>query len=289
MASVVGVARKAAVRTEVGNLVTGYLAQKIFSGEFKPGDLVPKETELASRFAISRASVRSGLAPLAALGIIDRQAGRGTTVQEYRDWNILDATVTRWMVDHAAPNPDFLREIFEFRRATEPLIAALAATRARARDLVAIEEAFEAMEANCDCGRPEGADSAFTAADIAFHTAIYRATRNLVWAQLAHILRPSILLVIRQSNDTADELRDSLGRHRMLMEAIRRRDRQSAFDAALRVMNRTGYDLGLSGAHEDDAILAQLRARLSPADPSGAPESQGPTDGSGDNTEEVLR
>lgn len=254
-------------RGEVGNLVTGHLAQRIFSGELKPGDVVPKETELTVQFGISRASVRSGLAPLAALGIVHRQAGRGTIVQDYRDWNILDPTVTRWMVDHAAPNPDFLREIFEFRRTTEPLIAALAASRARARDLVAIEEAFEAMERHWDADRPSGADSAFTLADIAFHTAIYRATRNLVWAQLAHILQPSILLVIRRSNDTADELRDSLERHRKLMEAIRMRNCEAAFDAALRVMNRTGYDLGLSDAREDDTILAQLRARLTPAAP----------------------
>lgn len=254
-------------RMDAGNQVTDHLARRIFSGELLPGDVVPKETELAEQFAISRASVRSGLAPLAALGIIQRQAGRGTTVQDYREWTILDPAVTGWMVDHAAPNPAFLRGIFEFRRTTEPLIAAMAASRAKARDLVAIEEAFDAMERHWDDPRSGDRESAFTLADIDFHTAIYRATHNLVWAQLAHILRPSILLVIRQSNDTADELRDSLERHRTLMDSIRLRQPDAAFDAALRVMNRTGYDLGLSSPPGDDDVLARLRARLSPSSP----------------------
>lgn len=250
-------------RAETGNQVTEYLAHQIFAGHLLPGSVVPKETELATLFGISRASVRSGLAPLVSLGIIQRQAGRGTTVQEHREWTILDPAVTGWMVEHAAPNPEFLREIFEFRRTTEPLISAMAAIHAKARDLVAIEEAYDAMERHYDSPRSGERDSAFTLADIDFHTAIYRATHNLVWAQLAHILRPSILLVIRRSNDTADELRDSLDRHRTLMDSIRLRQPDAAFDAALRVMNRTGYDLGLSSPPGDDDVLARLRARIS--------------------------
>lgn len=267
MATTSPLQRPSAPRGDVGNQVTDHLARRIFSGDLKPGDTVPKETDLTEQFGISRASVRSGLAPLAALGIVNRQAGRGTIVQECREWNILDPMVTRWMVDHAAPNPDVLREIFEFRRTTEPLISAVAASRATARDLLAIEEAFETMARHCDDERAEGADSPFTLADIAFHAAIYRATHNMVWSQLAHMLQPSILLVIRKSNQTADELHDSLENHRRLMDAIRLRDPESAFDAALRVMNRTGFDLGLSGPPDDDTILARLRARLRPAMP----------------------
>ena len=268
--------RAAGGRGEVGNLVTDHLARRIFSGDLKPGDPIPTETDLVTQFGISRASVRSGLQTLATLGIIERQAGRGTIVLEHREWNFLDPMVTNWMASNEAPNPEFLREVFEFRRTTEPLISALAATRATARDLLAIEEAYTVMERNWETGRSDGEESAFTNADIAFHAAIYRATHNLVWAQLAHILRPSILLVIRTSNDTADELRDSVGRHRRLMEAIRMRDPEAAFDAALRVMNRTGYDLGLMAERDDDdEILARLRARLNRA--SSDTETGGPS------------
>ena len=112
--------RAAGGRGEVGNLVTDHLARRIFSGDLKPGDPIPTETDLVTQFGISRASVRSGLQTLATLGIIERQAGRGTIVLEHREWNFLDPMVTNWMASNEAPNPEFLREVFEFRRTTEP-------------------------------------------------------------------------------------------------------------------------------------------------------------------------
>lgn len=248
------------VPNALSHQVAARLASDLFSGVYQPGDLLPAELKLVETFGVSRASVRSGLQTLVALGIIRRQSGQGTVVTEYRDWNVLDPTVTSWMSEYANPNPEFLREIYEFRRSTEPFIAALAAERATARDLVAIEEAFFGMDgALPDAGRT-GRDlvdmQAFTIADVEFHAAIYRATHNLVWAQLSHILQPAIQLVISKSNDTADELRDSLGRHRHLMECIRLRQPEAAFEAAARVIARTGFDLGLGG--RDDTELLPL-------------------------------
>lgn len=247
------------VPNALGNQVAARLASDLFSGVYQPGDLLPTELKLVETFGVSRASVRSGLQTLVALGIVRRQSGLGSVVTEYRDWNVLDPAVTSWMSEYANPNPEFLREIYEFRRSTEPFIAALAAQRATARDLVAIEESFFGMEgAVPDAGgsRDRVDMRAFTMADVGFHAAIYRATHNLVWAQLSHILQPAIQLVISKSNDTADELRDSLGRHRHLMECIRLRQPEAAFEAAARVIARTGFDLGLGG--EDDTELLPL-------------------------------
>ncbi len=246
---------------DLGYKVATRLASDLFSGAYRPGDLLPKEVDLVESFRVSRASVRSGLQTLVSLGIVRRQSGQGTVVSEYRDWNVLDPMVTGWMSQYANPHPEFLREIYQFRRSTEPFIAAVAARRATARDLVGIEEAFLAMERAL-----EGADGTksavdlpeFSISDVEFHAAIYRATHNLVWAQLAHILRPSILLVIRKSNDTAEELRDSLERHRKLMECIRLRQPKAAFDAAVSVMDRTGLDLGLWEGDDTDLLPRPL-------------------------------
>lgn len=249
-----------------GSRVAERLARDLFSGAYPPGALLPREIDLAETFGVSRASVRAGLQNLTALGIIARLAGQGTTVREYSDWNILDPLVTRWMAEHAAPNPEILRQIFEFRRTTEPFISAQAARRANARDLAAIEDGYLGMARALDQGNEndEGAaghaSGAFTESDVAFHAAIYRATHNLVWSQLAHILRPTIKIVIQTTNNSAAELRDSLERHRSLMECIRLRQPEAAFEAAVHVMARTGQDLGLSG----DGMPADA-ARLAPA------------------------
>lgn len=241
---------------DLGSQVVTQLANDLFSGVYVPGDLLPKEIELVETFGVSRASVRSGLQTLTSLGIVRRMRGLGTMVADYRDWNVLDSAVTGWMIEYANPHPEFLREIYEFRRSTEPFIAALAASRATARDLVGIEESFLAMEQALN---PTGDDGGapdlqrFSIADVEFHAAIYQSTHNLVWERLAHILRPSITLVVTKSNTTADELRDSLGRHRQLMESIRLRQPQAAYEAAVSVMERTGFDLGI-----DNGNLATL-------------------------------
>ncbi len=244
---------------DLGFQLADRLAGDIFSGTVVPGELLLKETELSELFGISRASVRAGLQTLESLGIIRRQAGQGTIVEEYREWNILDPLVTRWMVEYANPNPAFLCEIFEFRFASEPFISAVAASRATAHDLATIEAAYLGMERS---GR-EGKTNAFTDADMAFHTAIYRATHNLVWAQLAHILGPTIMLVVRKTNESADELNDTLERHKKLFECIRLRQPEAAFDAAIHVMQRSAFDLGITTlkTEADRNILTMLRAR----------------------------
>lgn len=263
---------------DLGTQVAERLAAELFSGRYQPGDLLPKETELCERFAMSRPSVRSGLLMLVSLGIVRRISGHGTVVEDFRDWNILDPQVTSWMARHAAPNPQFVAGIFEFRHATEPYIAALAARKATARDLAAMEEAFLGMERTLRTDRTAVADAGgetFTDHDVEFHAAIYRATGNLVWAQIAHILRPAITLVVRTSNETAQELRDSLERHRHLMECIRLRRPEDAFEAARSVMARTAFDLGLEDVGTaDDALLAHWKGALFPAGPTPAQGSR---------------
>lgn len=230
-----------------GGQVAEALAKQLFTAALAPGGALPTELALCDAFDVGRSSVRDGLQRLASAGIITRTAGSGTYVNDYADWNILDPTVTHWIAEFSGPGvqPDFLREIFEFRLAAEPYIAKLAAERATARDLAQVEEALEGMVRSVRATDDNDIDN-FSQFDMAFHEAIYRASHNVVWAQLAHILRPCIRLVIRRSSSTADELEDSLSRHSDLMEQIRLRDPEAAYDAAVRIMQRTAIDLGLA-------------------------------------------
>ena len=121
----------------------------------------------------------------------------------------------------------------------------VAARHATARDLVAIEEAFEGMARHMsEHGLPE-TRRLHSESDVAFHVAIYRATHNIVWAQLSHILRPSIYMLISMSNESASDPEESLERHRHLMESIRLRRPREAFLASQAVLAGTAEALGL--------------------------------------------
>lgn len=58
------------------------LREKIGSGEYAPGTLLPSEIALTKIFAVSRVTVRQALAELEERGLIYRQQGRGTFVSE---------------------------------------------------------------------------------------------------------------------------------------------------------------------------------------------------------------
>jgi GntR family transcriptional regulator len=58
------------------------LEARIRSGEWKPGDMIPAETELISRYEVSRITVRKVLDMLVTEGLLVRQRGRGSFVSQ---------------------------------------------------------------------------------------------------------------------------------------------------------------------------------------------------------------
>jgi len=56
------------------------LRGEIASGQFKEGDLIPSEQELAKKYAVSQGTVRRAVLDLAGQGIFSRRQGKGTFV-----------------------------------------------------------------------------------------------------------------------------------------------------------------------------------------------------------------
>jgi DNA-binding LacI/PurR family transcriptional regulator/DNA-binding transcriptional regulator YhcF (GntR family) len=70
------------------------LQAKIESGLLKEGQQIPSETELATKYGISRSSVRQGLSQLVKLGKIQKVGGKGTyvrTIRRFRPIESLDS------------------------------------------------------------------------------------------------------------------------------------------------------------------------------------------------------
>ena len=58
------------------------LREKIVSGEWTPGTMIPSERELSERYEISRMTARQALGELTREGILHREKGKGTFVSE---------------------------------------------------------------------------------------------------------------------------------------------------------------------------------------------------------------
>ena len=61
------------------------ITQSLQSGEWKPGELIPSEVELASRFKVSQGTVRKAIDELAAENLVVRRQGRGTFVATHHE------------------------------------------------------------------------------------------------------------------------------------------------------------------------------------------------------------
>ena len=56
------------------------ITQSLIAGEWRPGEMIPSEIELASRYKVSQGTVRKSIDSLAAENILIRRQGKGTFV-----------------------------------------------------------------------------------------------------------------------------------------------------------------------------------------------------------------
>jgi GntR family transcriptional regulator len=69
--------------------VRAELIQRIRSGAWKPGQLIPNEFEIAAEFGVSQGTARKAVSELAAEQLVMRRQGLGTFVVEHTPENVL--------------------------------------------------------------------------------------------------------------------------------------------------------------------------------------------------------
>ena len=127
-------------RTKLHEDVANLMLGKIQDGEWAPGDRLPAETALASRFDVSRSTVRAAIRSLQSQRVIVSRAGSGSYVTE-RAPVILQA---RAMSDIMA-TPEIYRDLVQTRCLIEPGLAGLAARQAEPDEAAALIDVAERM------------------------------------------------------------------------------------------------------------------------------------------------
>ncbi|MCP4339220.1 MAG: FadR family transcriptional regulator [Desulfobulbaceae bacterium] len=208
----------------ISDQVFEQIRELIYKGDFKSGQQIFPERELAISMAVSRTSVRNAINKLVTMGLLEHRQGQGTFVSspDNRKGNPLAAAMA---TDEAT-----LDDLLEVRMGLECNAAMLAAQRATETDLKAIEKSIEEMEQDL-----ETTDKIGTGPDTAFHMAITFSTKNPV---LIHLMRNfyDFLFVGIKKNLThmymdRKALEDVIAHHRTIFEAIQRRSSKEAFEA----------------------------------------------------------
>lgn len=170
--------RRSRARTQAA---ANRIRQQILSGAWTNGRLLPSERDMAAQFGIARNTLRRIIKQLEAEGLIDSQPGRGSVVRlsplgdQMSRADIAPVTRTASQAD-----------LTEMRALLEPLAAELAASRATAEDISAMDAALHKA-----LGAREAAT--FEHWDGELRRAIWRAAHNsalLAWCEASNLELP---------------------------------------------------------------------------------------------------
>jgi GntR family transcriptional repressor for pyruvate dehydrogenase complex len=157
----------------LGQEVAERLRSDLTSGVFRPGDKLPPERELMTRYSAGRNTVREAVQGLVALGMLEVKAGYGTTVSRPDGRVAIARSMTDRPLDEAA-----LVDLVEFRLLIEGEAASLAAQRATPEDLGSIRGKLAAYQ---DAVRRS--EEVYTY-DVAFHRAVSSAAHNSFYLEV---------------------------------------------------------------------------------------------------------
>lgn len=207
----------------VGGLLNGLTSsllslfkKLIADGVLAPGDRLPSERDLAAMMGVSRPSLRQALKVLENLGVISQRVGSGTRLNSATASFLSEPLQFLILLERIT-----FHEMAEARLIMEPDLAAQAAVRATAEDLLALERAIVQMEESAT--DPERV----VAADLAFHRALYQAARNRVCTVLFTVVHESLKEMVQFTSGMV-EPKHTLEFHKRIVTAIRQRNPDAA-------------------------------------------------------------
>jgi len=198
------------IDTQLAQQVVNHIRAKIEDGTLQPGDKIPPEREFAKALNISRASLRTGIGYLAAIGVMKVRHGVGTFVADG------PAELGKSSLGLLSALHGFKSwQMFEARKLLETNLAALAAERREEEHLTQLAEEVAEMDATVD-------DPAqYLIHDVRFHRTISQASGNPILAALMETVSTALYDERRTTAERARDRRTSLEAHREIYRAIR--------------------------------------------------------------------
>jgi GntR family transcriptional regulator, transcriptional repressor for pyruvate dehydrogenase complex len=136
--------------------VAEQLKNSILSGDFKPGDKLPSERELAEQFQVGRIAIREALRSLSNAGFVAmRQGSAGGAFVTDLTFNRLESAY----LDLFLSDKISIAELYQARLHIEPEIARLAAQKVTPEYTERLTKALEAEALHSHASLPEDIDS----------------------------------------------------------------------------------------------------------------------------------
>ncbi len=180
----------------------------IKDGQLKVDERLPAERELAESLGVSRPSIREAMRILESLGVVTVKSGSGAYLNsEYISKSDVDSL-------HELVEKYTKLELVEARKILECEIVMIAAKKATASDIKAIQEAYKKMELM------KNDENAFLLADYAFHMAIADACKNRVLKAMLKTIRKPLIGLNLEVVKVPKQIAIVMDMHGMILENI---------------------------------------------------------------------
>lgn len=192
-------------------------------GAYSPGDRLPSERELAERQGVSRVTVRAALKVVSELGLIESRRGRdGGTFVTFKHVSEASPDTAQRILAQEIPQ---LKDFFDYRCLVEGLVARTAAERHDEEQASILKRLLDEFCATHDASHARELDQQL-------HACILDMAANRHLAVQSEHLTARATLGFGSEPYPAESLPRARREHKMLVQAILKRDGEEAFKAA---------------------------------------------------------
>lgn len=196
------------------------IRQLISSGQFKAGDRIPTESEMAEMLGIGRSSIREAIKVFNYLGVLDSQTAKGTFVCERSN---ISAEALTWSI---LLGRDDYYDLIDTRGAIEMWSLVSLAER-YGQDPASVKASLAHLDAQIERMRSAIAENAreeLARADYDFHAAVIAGVGNELFNAVYGVLRAFMYEEIEKSHEDFADITTIIQEHQEFVAAVRSGD-----------------------------------------------------------------
>jgi GntR family transcriptional regulator, transcriptional repressor for pyruvate dehydrogenase complex len=226
----------------VVNSVVEKLRNALARGQWRSGEMLPGQRELAEQLGISRPSLREAVIVLETLGLVRSMPGKGVVV--------LEASLSAASNEGSAMAGASLEDVLQLRYTLEPFIVGLVAQSISSKEVgqlrLTLMDMREALEAN---------DSdACANAYIAFHEELFALTSNPIFQNVVQQTSNALKQSADVLRNSPEHLAERLEENEAVVRAIRGKNSAQASAEMRRHILREGQRMGIELNIPDDNL-----------------------------------
>ena len=195
--------------------IVDLIKQKVFSGEFRPGDRLPAERDLADALKVSRLSVREAYRSLELFGMLEIRRGNegGAFIRAPSRSSIVQSVSDLFRLQGIT-----LEEWTEARLLLELDIGRLAMKRADKKDITRLERLIKEAHKKMDAGIPAHEEH------IGFHLAFAELAHNPILFTAYNSMMDLLLSNLKALNITLEHSRKATLNHTRIVDALKQKN-----------------------------------------------------------------